>query len=127
MKALFRIFLVGFAAAFPAMGQYAAALRRERDGLVERGLWKDAVTFYKEKRSPLSDAESGKDLDRTVEALARLNDAKGFDPLVEEAVTAHRDNPEVLLAAATAYAGAVKNGAIVAGAFERGFQKAGGI
>ncbi|HVJ45159.1 MAG TPA: hypothetical protein VM511_02160, partial [Luteolibacter sp.] len=115
MKVWLRIFLVGLAAVLPAVGQDAAALRRERDGLIERGLWKDAVTFYQEKLSPLSDGESGNDLGKAVEALARLSDAKGFDALVEESVAGHRENPEVLLAAATAYAGAVKHGAIVAG------------
>jgi hypothetical protein len=119
--------LVVLASVFPAMGEDAAALRRERNGLVERGLWKDLLAFYQEKLFPISDEESGEDLKAAVDALTKLNDQKAFDGLVEAAVASHRDNARVLLAVVDAYFGALKQGAMVEGNFERGFQGAGGI
>ncbi len=108
-------------------GQEPAGLRQEFDQLIERGLWRDAVTFYKEKLSPVSDAESGADLTKTVGALGRLNEWAGFDGLVESSVASHAQNPQLLQAAADVYRSAPATGRIIGGNFERGWAGRGGI
>ena len=120
MKNLAWICLVGAFAHLNLMAQDPEALRKERDKLVERGLWRDAVNFYEEKLSPLSDAGSGSDLARATEALGQLNAWKEFDALVERAISAHPDNASLLTSAAEVYRRAPHSGRIVAGEFERG-------
>ena len=82
------------------MAQDAAALRKERDKLIQRGLWRDALSFHEEKLMPVSDAGSGEDLARAVEALGRLNAWSEFDDLVERAVSSHPENSVLLVSAA---------------------------
>jgi uncharacterized protein YfaS (alpha-2-macroglobulin family) len=110
-----------------ASGQDPAALRQEYAQLIERGLWRDAVTFYNEKLSSVSDARSGEDLTKAVTALGRLNEWAGFDGLVETAVAGHPDNPGLLQAAADAYRSAPTAGRIIGGNFERGWTGVGGV
>ncbi len=119
MKTLAWIYLVAAFAHLNLMAQDVDALRKERDKLVERGMWRDAVNFYEEKLSPLSDAGSGSDLARATEALGRLNAWKEFDGLVERAVAAHLDNASLLTSAAEVYRHAPHAGRIIAGEFER--------
>jgi len=108
-------------------GQEPAALRQEYAQLIERGLWRDAVSFYKEKLSPLSDAQSGEDLAKAVNALGRLNEWAEFDNLVDSAVAGHGTNPWLLQAAADVYQTAPPVGRITGGNFERGWNGRGGI
>ena len=110
-----------------ALGQEPPALREEYAKLIERGLWRDAVTFYKEKLSPVSDAGSGEDLAKAVTALGRLNEWMEFDGLVEAAVAGHGTNPWLLQAAADVYRNAPPAGRIIGGNFERGWAGTGGI
>ena len=127
MKALVWIFLAGWGMLTTGFGQEPEALRRDFGQLIERGLWRDAVTFYKEKLSPLSDAGSGSDLSKAANALGRLNEWGGFDELVETSVASHPENPWLLQAAADVYRNAPASGRIIGGAFERGWSGKGGI
>ncbi len=119
MKRMIWLFVAVLAATLNGMAQQPDALRKERDSLIERGMWRDAVTFYQEKLMPLSDDSSGWDLERATEALGRLNAWGEFDGLVETAVTAHEKNASLLTSAATVYQQAPHYGEIVAGEFTR--------
>ena len=120
MKTLVWIWLVVAFAQLNLMAQELVALRKQRDTLAERGLWRDAVNFYEEKLSPLSDEGSGSDLARATEALRRLNAWQEFDGLVERAISSHPSNASLLTAAAEIYRLAPHSGRIIAGEFERG-------
>ncbi len=120
MKILAWICLVAAFAQLNLMAQDPDALRKERDKLSERGLWRDDVNFYEEKLSPLSDARSGADLARASEALGRLNAWKEFDGLAERAISSHSSNASLLISAAEIYRRAPHSGRIIAGDFERG-------
>ena len=120
MKTLAWIWLVAACAQLNLMAQDPDALRKQRDTLAERGLWRDAVNFYEEKLSPLSDEGSGSDLARATEALRRLNAWKEFDGIVERAISSHLSNASLLTAAAEIYRTAPHFGRIIAGEFERG-------
>lgn len=113
----------------PIMAQDAGNLRKERDKLHQRGLWRDALTFYQEKLMPLSEADSGSDLAKTLEAIQRLGAWNEFDALVEGSVAAHPGNPSILIAAAELYQSAPHSGRLVAGEFRRegGFRHGGPI
>lgn len=114
---------------FPMMsfGQDTTSLREEYKKLADRGLWKDVVTFYENKLSPVSDEKSGEDLSKAVGALNRLNEWAKFDDLVEKAVTSHSGNSQVLQAAAESYQSVPQNGSIIGGKFERGWSRSGGV
>jgi uncharacterized protein YfaS (alpha-2-macroglobulin family) len=101
------------------MAQDTTALRKERDKLVARGLWREALDHYRGKLLPVSDPESGKDLDQAIRALRELNEWKEFDPLVEQAASSHPENPALLTRAAMAYDQAPHSGRLIAGEFER--------
>jgi alpha-2-macroglobulin len=101
------------------MGQDVDALRKESEKLGQRGLWRDALTFYAEKLLPVADAKSGEDLSRAVSALGRLNAWEEFDGLVEKAVSTQLGNPALLEAAAAAYRDAPHQGRLIAGDFQR--------
>lgn len=85
------------------MAQDATALRKERDKLVKGALWKEALDLYRDKLMPVSDPESGKDLDHAIRSLRELGEWKEFDPLVEQAVAMHPEKPGLLRQAALAY------------------------
>ena len=112
---------IGLAAFFPLtlLAQDVSDLRKERDQLAKRGLWRDAVTFYQEKLLPVSDPKSGWDLQKTIGALGSLNAWSEFDGLVEGAVAAHPDNAMLLVAAADAYRRVPHAGRLIAGEFVR--------
>jgi uncharacterized protein YfaS (alpha-2-macroglobulin family) len=118
MKTYFRLFLV-VAANLNLQAQDVDALRAERDKLVERGMWREVVNIYGEKLMPVSDAESGKDLNQAVNALRRLNGWREFDGVVERAISTHPENGGLLVMAAQQYRGVPHVGRIIAGAFER--------
>lgn len=105
---------------FPMMAQDVTTLRKERDKLQQRGMWQDALTFYREKLLPVSDAESGKDLEKAVESVRQLGVWVEFDGLVEKAVAEHPTNAGLLKEAAEAYQNAPHAGRLIAGEFERG-------
>ena len=116
------IALVCFAAAvFPLhlVADDSAASRNERDKLIQRGLWRDALDFYGQKLMPISDDLSGKDLQRAIESMGRLGAWVEFDGLVESAVAAHAENPDLLFSAAMVYGNAPHAGRLVAGDFKR--------
>lgn len=101
------------------MAQDAAKLRDERDKLMERGLWREAVDHYRDQLMPLSDSQSGNDLEKALRALSELEDWRDFDGLVESAVAAHPENADLLVAAARVYRNAPHFGRLIAGDFER--------
>lgn len=101
------------------MAQDAATLRKERDSLQTRGLWRETLGFYTGKLMSVSDADSGSDLNAAVRALRELGAWAEFDLLVENAVAAQPENPALLTAAATAYRNAPHHGRLIAGEFER--------
>ncbi len=102
------------------MGQEVEKLREERDKLIKRGMWRDAVNFYQDKLLPMSDESSGSDLERATESLGRLNAWNEFDGLVERAIAAHPQNAMLLTSAAAVYGRAPHGGQIIAGEFKRG-------
>ncbi len=120
MKTYFWIFLITVGSNLGIMAQDSAALRKEREKLLERGLWRDAVNFYQEKLLPISDEKSGEDLGKGVQALSFLSKWNEFDELVENAVSLHPENPWLLSAAAASYHSTLHSGKIVAGEFIRG-------
>ena len=105
---------------FNLMAEDAPILRKERDKLIERGMWRDVIIQYEEKLLPFSDAGSGSDLERAVDALGRLNAWSELDGLVERSVSALPDNASVLTSAAQVYRRAPHSGQIIAGDFKRG-------
>jgi uncharacterized protein YfaS (alpha-2-macroglobulin family) len=115
-----------FAVFFPLqiMAQDVAALRKEFVKLNDRGMSRDAVTFYQEKLLPVSDADSGKDLRIAVNNLMRLNALGEFDELVERAVSSHPENAPLLSTAAGEYRNIQHYGRLVAGEFQRGYDAA---
>lgn len=96
-----------------------AALRKQRDDLVERGLWKESLDHYRENLASISDSASGQDLQKAIASLGHLNEWKEFDTLIEDAVARHSTNPHLLTAAAEAYRSAPHSGRLIAGDFER--------
>ena len=120
MKNLVWICLFVSLAPLRLMAQEPGALRKERDKLTERGMWREAVNFYEEKLMPISDEGSGSDLGRATEALGRLDAWSEFDGLVERSISAQPENVSRLTTAAEVYRRAPHSGRIVAGEFERG-------
>lgn len=114
--------MIAFFLHFSAAAETVIELREERDKLVEKGLWRDALTFYGEHLQPVSDEESGKDLAIAVSAIARLDGWAEFDEWIENVIAGHPENASVQMAAATAYRGAPHTGRLIGGDFERGLQ-----
>lgn len=108
------IWMTGFAQA-----QEVAALRKERDALITKGRWKEALDFYREKLTDQSDPAAGEDLEKAVSCLRQLSAWGEFDALVEQAVEKHPQHSRVLLAAAEAYLSGPPGGRWIAGEFER--------
>ncbi|BCU75781.1 MG2 domain-containing protein [Luteolibacter sp. LG18] len=119
MKTLFFSLTGMWLFASGAFGQDVAKLRAERDAMVDKGRWRDALNLYEEKLLPVGDENSGADWEKAVSCIQRLNDWKGFDPLMEKAVEAHPDEPHLLLAAGVSLQNAPHGGRLVAGEFER--------
>lgn len=126
MKTLFCIWLAFVGMVSAGMAQSPADLRKERDDLTQRGLWKEALAFYQEKLAGVSDEGSGNDLSKAVQALSRMNQWEDFDELVESAITVHEENAGVAQAAAEAYRGAPTAGVVAGGRFQRGWKVRGG-
>ena len=101
------------------MAQDVDALRKERDKLNDRGLFREGLTFYTEKLMPVSDIKSGKDLRIAVNHLQQLNAWGEFDDLLERAVATHPENAALLVTAAKDYRNAPHSGRIIAGDFQR--------
>jgi hypothetical protein len=110
------LFLIGTFLPHTLYGEMTPqTLRLERDKLMERGMWREAVEFYQEKLMPLAVGETGVDLSKAVEALDQLRAWKEFDGMVDGAVAAHPADSQLLTAAAEMYFGAQHGGRIVAG------------
>ncbi len=107
---------------FALLAQGPEALRAERDKLAKRGMWRDAVNFYQEKLSAVSDEGSGSDLERAVDAVNQLNLPVELDALIENAISTHSTNASLLTSAAAVYQRAPHGGQIVAGEFRRGIE-----
>ena len=120
MKILPWICLVAFFAPLQLVAQDPDALRKERDKLAERGMWREALDFYQDKLMPISDGKSDLDLRMAVEVISRQNVWGEFDELVELAISTHPANAMLLVQAAASYQSASHSGRLVAGEFERG-------
>ena len=110
---------IGFLCSLGIASANPETLRKERDDMVKRGLWKEALDHYREKLIAVPDKESGNDLQRAIDCLRNLRDWKQFDPLVEQAVATQPKNPHLLRQAASAYQSAPHAGRVIAGDFER--------
>ena len=109
------IWMTGFVHA-----QDVAALRKERDALITKGRWKEALDFYREKLiDKEGDSHSSNDLDQAVSCLRQLSAWGEFDALVEQAVEKHPEHSEVLSIAGNAYLSVPHGGRWIAGEFER--------
>jgi hypothetical protein len=71
--------MVGVMAISSAWSQTPGELRQERDKLIERGLWRDALTLYREKLAPVSDESSGPYLTMAVQSISRRREWGTFD------------------------------------------------
>jgi hypothetical protein len=120
MKTLTWICLVAFLSPLNLMAQDPNALRKERDKLAERGMWREALNLYGEKLMPISDEKSDLDLRMAVEVIRGQNVWGEFDELIERAIAIHPDNAMLLVQAAASYHSAPHSGRLVAGEFERG-------
>jgi uncharacterized protein YfaS (alpha-2-macroglobulin family) len=119
MKKRLLALILMICSAVPLSAQDVDALRKQRDKLTNDGLWKEALEHYREKLLPVSDPQSGNDLNSAIGSLRRLNAWKEFDPLVEQAVSQHPENPALLAHAAMIYHQAPHSGRLIAGEFER--------
>jgi len=119
MKSHFRIFYLIFFSIMSLAAQDVEALRKERDKLVERGMWQDALNHYLEKLLPLSDEKSGADLTSSVAMIQQLGAWKNYDAHLEKVIATHPENAHLLMAAAQAYQRAPHAGRLIAGEFER--------
>ena len=124
MHRLAWVFLFAVLSNFRLVAEEPAALRKQRDQLTERGMWREAVDLYREKLLPLQGGDTGGDLEKAVEALRKLVAWKEFDGMVEQAVAARGEDAALLTSAAAVYRAAPHSGEIVAGEFVR--QQAGG-
>ncbi len=120
MKTLGLICLVAISSFLQAKAQDPDALRKERDKLAERGMWREVLNFYTEKLMPISDEKSDTDLRMAVEMIRLQNVWGEFDGLIERAVATHPANAMLLVQAAASYGSASHSGRLVAGEFERG-------
>ncbi len=120
MKILPWICLVAFFAPLQLVAQDPDALRKERDKLAERGMWREALDFFQEKLMPISDGKSDLDLRMAVEEIRGQNVWGEFDGLVERVISTHPANAMLLVQAAASYQSASHSGRLVAGEFERG-------
>jgi uncharacterized protein YfaS (alpha-2-macroglobulin family) len=120
MKTLTWICLVAFLSPLNLMAQDPNALRKERDKLAERGMWREALNLYGEKLMPISDEKSDLDLRMAVEVIRGQNVWGEFDELIERAIAIHPDNAMLLVQAAASYHSAPHSGRLVAWEFERG-------
>ena len=100
MKSLAWICLVAFFTPLQLMAQDPDALRKERDKLTERGMWREALNLYGEKLMPISDEKSDLDLRMAVEVIRGQNVWGEFDELAERAISTHPDNAMLLVQAA---------------------------
>ena len=119
MRFFIWIYLFAVFSTFHLTAQELEVLRKERDNLVERRMWRESVDLYREKLLPLKGGDTGGDLEKLVEALRRLVAWTELDELVEQAVAAHADDSGLLTAAARVYLTAPHSGEIVAGEFAR--------
>jgi len=108
------IWMTGFAHA-----QDVVALRKERDALITKGRWKEALDFYREKLIDQNDPPAGDDLEKAVSCVRQLSAWGEFDALVEQAVEKHPRHPRVLAEAGEAYLSIPHGGRWIAGEFER--------
>ena len=108
------IWMTGFAHA-----QDVAALRKERDALITKGRWKEALDFYREKLIDQNDPPAGDDLEKAVSCVRQLSAWGEFDALVELAVEKHPQHSRVLAEAGEAYLSIPHGGRWIAGEFER--------
>jgi len=96
-------------------------LRAERDRLVEKGRWREALTCYEDKLLPIADAKSGDDWRNAVGCLSKLEEWTNYDSLLERAVAAHPRDAEFLIAAGETDDEVPHGGVMVAGQFQRGY------
>jgi len=102
-----------------AQAQDVVALRKERDGLIEKGRWKEALDFYRGKLIEQGDSLAGEDLEKAVSCVRQLSAWGEFDALVEQAVEKHPQHSRVLAEAGEAYLSIPHGGRWIAGEFER--------
>lgn len=100
--------------------QDISALRAERDKLVKQGMHREALTIYQEKLLPLSDLQSGKDLEAAVQNISELGAWAEFDALVEKAAALHFADHVILSAVGKSYESAPHQGEMTGGKFIRG-------
>ncbi len=125
MKLLLSLLLLTGVFISSLLAQDSASLRKERDKLSERGLWRDSLDLYQKKLTGISDDESAKDLQAALKCMQQLGNWKEFDAMVEKLASDHPDSPVVLGGVAVSYQTAPKFGWMIGGEFERGSGSAG--
>lgn len=129
MKNWFLLAFSGWMIGITAFAQDVAALRKERDVLVEKGRWREALDFYEGKLLAIQDTGASDDLEKAASCLTQLGEWKDFDGLLERAVESHPNDAALRISAASALSGAPHGGRILAGEFERqqGYHGRGGF
>ncbi len=123
--------LFGSARMHNASGQAAdvtPALRNRAAADMKAGNWKDAYQgFSASALDPNGDpTKIGDDLSNAVQCLNRLVRQSEIDDFREKAIAAHPNAWRLLYAAAVSYLSEDHNGFLIAGTFERGYQRGGG-
>lgn len=119
MKIWFGLAFGGWILGMTALGQDAAALRKERDSLVQKGLWREGLEFYESKLVPIADGGSTDDLGKAVNCLTQLGEWKSLDGLLDRALEGHPGDVSLRIETAALLANAPHGGRILAGEFER--------
>lgn len=119
MKTWFLLALGGWVVGMTAMAQDVAALRKERDTLLEKGRWREGLDLYEAKLLAIQDPDATNDLRKALNCLSQLGEWQGFDALLERALESHPGDASLRIEAAAQLAIAPHGGRILAGEFER--------
>jgi alpha-2-macroglobulin len=119
MKIWFTLAFGGWMIGMTALGQDAAALRKERDALVQKGLWREGLEFYEERLLPIQDDGATSDLEKAVNCLSQLGEWRSFDGLLDRALEGHPGDASLRIEAAAVLSNAPHSGRVLAGEFER--------
>jgi alpha-2-macroglobulin len=119
MKTWLLLAFGGWVVGMSAMAQDLAALRKERDTLVEKGRWREGLDFYEAKLMAIQDSDATNDLGKAMSCLSQLAQWQDFDGLLERALESHPADAMLRIEAAAQLASAPHGGRILAGEFER--------
>lgn len=95
---LFLLLTCGF-----SLAADAPALRKQAAELEKQGNWKEAYEVHVKLLREVNDAESGDDLDKSLNSQRQLREHDKLDALLDELTVSKKDNPQFMEAAGNAY------------------------